>query len=128
WPPLPPMSADPAKRAPPLVSVEHVYKDFRLGTRVLSVLRGVNLTLRRGEMVSIVGASGAGKSTLLHCLGTLDLPTRGEIIFEGEDITRLPPSDLARFRNHSIGFVFQFHHLLPEFSALENVMMPALIA
>jgi lipoprotein-releasing system ATP-binding protein len=122
------MSADPAERAPALVEVRHLYKEFRLGTRTLSVLRDVNLTLHRGEMVSIVGASGAGKSTLLHCLGTLDLPTRGEILFEGVNITRLPPGELAAFRNRSIGFVFQFHHLLPEFSALENVMMPALIA
>jgi lipoprotein-releasing system ATP-binding protein len=122
------MSADPAERAPALVQVRNLYKEFRLGTRTISVLRDVNLTLNRGEMVSIVGASGAGKSTLLHCLGTLDLPTSGQILFEGEDVTKLPPADLAAFRNRSIGFVFQFHHLLPEFSALENVMMPALIA
>ena len=122
------MSADPAERAPALVQVRNLYKEFRLGTRTISVLRDVNLTLNRGEMVSIVGASGAGKSTLLHCLGTLDLPTSGQILFEGEDVTKLPPANLAAFRNRSIGFVFQFHHLLPEFSALENVMMPALIA
>jgi lipoprotein-releasing system ATP-binding protein len=117
-----------ASDAPVLVQVLDLCKEFRLGTRVLPVLRNVDLTLRRGEMVSIVGASGAGKSTFLHCLGTLDLPTSGEILFENVDITRLPPADLAEFRNRTIGFVFQFHHLLPEFSALENVMMPALIA
>ncbi len=111
-----------------LVQVIHMYKQFTLGTRVLRVLRDVNLTLHQAEMVTIIGASGAGKSTLLHCLGTLDLPSSGEILFGNVDITRLPPPDLARFRNQSIGFVFQFHHLLPEFNALENVMMPALIA
>ncbi|MEE9383474.1 MAG: ABC transporter ATP-binding protein [Nannocystaceae bacterium] len=113
---------------PVLVQVIHMYKQFTLGTRVLRVLRDVNLTLHQAEMVTIIGASGAGKSTLLHCLGTLDLPSSGEILFGNVDITRLPPPDLARFRNQSIGFVFQFHHLLPEFNALENVMMPALIA
>jgi lipoprotein-releasing system ATP-binding protein len=94
----------------------------------LRVLSDVTLTLYRGELVTIVGASGAGKSTLLHCLGTLDLPTHGQILFDGTDVVRLPPPDLARFRNHTIGFVFQFHHLLPEFTALENVMMPLRIA
>ena len=92
------------------------------------VLRDVDLTIREGEMVTIIGASGAGKSTFLHCLGTLDLPTRGAIRFGGMDVTSLSPVELAAFRNRTIGFVFQFHHLLPDFSALENVMMPALIA
>ena len=112
-----------------------MYKSFSHGSRKLDVLRGVNLRLCAGEMVTIIGASGAGKSTLLHCLGTLDLPTSGEILFyppsgtgTPTDITRLAPPDLAEFRNRTIGFVFQFHHLLPEFSALENAMMPALIA
>ena len=120
--------------APVLVSVREMHKSFQHGSRKLEVLRGVNLTLREGEMVTIIGASGAGKSTLLHCLGTLDLPTQGELLFyprgggSPTDITRLPPPDLAEFRNRTIGFVFQFHHLLPEFSALENAMMPALIA
>jgi lipoprotein-releasing system ATP-binding protein len=110
-------------------------KEFNLGTRILRVLDDVDLTLAEREMVTIMGASGAGKSTFLHCLGTLDLPTRGEINFRGGgadpeamvDVTRLSPPDLAQFRNRAIGFVFQFHHLLPEFDALENVMMPALI-
>ena len=111
-----------------LVQVVSVSKHFHHGTRVLEVLKEVDLTLMQGEMVAIIGASGAGKSTLLHCLGTLDLPTHGRILFDGIDIVELPPPDLARFRNATIGFVFQFHHLLPEFSAVENVMMPALIA
>jgi len=100
---------------------------FVHGGRRLEVLRGIDLEIRPGERVSVVGASGVGKSTLLHVLGTLDLPTSGQILFDGRDVTKLPPSQLAHFRNHEIGFVFQFHHLLPEFTALENVMMPALI-
>ena len=110
-----------------LVQVVHMSKEFTHGTRVLRVVDDIDLTLLRGEMVTIIGASGAGKSTLLHCLGTLDLPTRGQILFEGTDIVSLPPAELARFRNRTIGFVFQFHHLLPEFSAIENVMMPAMV-
>jgi lipoprotein-releasing system ATP-binding protein len=122
------MTAAPSDEAPVLVQVLQMSKEFIHASGVIRVLRDVNLTLLRGEMVSIIGASGAGKSTLLHCLGTLDLPTSGEILFGNTDITRLPPPDLADFRNRMIGFVFQFHHLLPEFSALENTMMPALIA
>jgi lipoprotein-releasing system ATP-binding protein len=116
-----------SEEAPVLVQVVQMSKEFTHGTRVLKVLDNVDLTLRRGEMVTIIGPSGAGKSTLLHCLGTLDLPTRGQILFEGIDIVTLPPAQLARFRNRTIGFVFQFHHLLPEFSAVENVMMPAMV-
>ena len=104
-----------------------MYKEFTHGARVLQVLRDVSLDLGLGEMVTIIGASGAGKSTLLHCLGTLDLPTRGTILFGDTDITRLSPPELSSFRNRTIGFVFQFHHLLGEFTALENAMMPALI-
>jgi len=111
----------------PLVSVQNVTKTFQHEGRSLEVLKGIDLDIGSGEMVTIVGPSGAGKSTLLHLIGTLDLPTDGQILYAGQDVTRLGSSDLAEFRNRSIGFVFQFHHLLPEFTALENVMMPGLI-
>jgi len=107
--------------------VEGLTKLFHHGGRQLPVLRGIDLTIGHGEMVSVVGRSGVGKSTLLHVLGTIDLPTSGRILFMGHDITKLTPARLAEFRNRTIGFVFQFHHLLPEFTALENVMMPLLI-
>lgn len=94
----------------------------------LHVLKGVDLEIGRGEVVSIVGKSGAGKSTLLHILGTLDTADAGKLLINGEDVSRLSPKKLAAFRNNNIGFVFQFHHLLPEFTAVENVYIPALIA
>ncbi len=102
-------------------------KDYEHGGQLLQVLRTVDLLLEAGDMVAIVGASGVGKSTFLQILGTLDLPSRGSICFNGEEITRMSATRLAEFRNREIGFVFQFHHLLSEFTALENVMMPALI-
>ena len=111
----------------PLVTVQNVTKTFEHEGRSLEVLKGIDLEIGAGEMVTIVGPSGAGKSTLLHLIGTLDLPTEGRILYDGRDVTLLGSSDLAEFRNRSIGFVFQFHHLLPEFTALENVMMPGLI-
>ena len=110
-----------------LVSVQNVSKAFQHEGRSLEVLKGIDLEIASGEMVTIVGPSGAGKSTLLHLVGTLDLPTEGRILYDGTDVTRLGSSELAEFRNRSIGFVFQFHHLLPEFTALENVLMPGLI-
>jgi lipoprotein-releasing system ATP-binding protein len=94
----------------------------------LEVLKGVDLFIDRSEIVSVVGASGAGKSTLLHILGTLDHPDEGKVAFMGEDPFKLRKNSLARFRNEKIGFIFQFHNLLPEFTAIENVMMPSLIA
>ena len=94
----------------------------------LQVLKGIDLIINKGEVVSIVGASGAGKSTLLYILGTLDRGDSGKIFIDGEDVTTLSSKKLSQFRNRKIGFVFQSHHLLPEFTALENVMMPALIA
>jgi lipoprotein-releasing system ATP-binding protein len=95
--------------------------------RTLDVLRGIDLDIDAGEMVGVVGQSGAGKSTFLHCIGTLDIPTGGSIKLLGEELTKMPSARLARVRNSTIGFVFQFHHLLPEFTALENVMMPGVI-
>ncbi|NUN14777.1 MAG: ABC transporter ATP-binding protein [Myxococcales bacterium] len=111
----------------PLVRVQDLRKSFFLPDRKLDVLRGINLEIRPREMVSLVGQSGVGKSTFLHVLGTLDRPTSGQVLFGDQDVFALPDPALAAFRNNSIGFVFQFHHLLPEFTALENVMMPALI-
>jgi len=94
----------------------------------LQVLKGIDLTIQKGEVVSIVGASGAGKSTLLHILGTLDTADQGEVVFNDQPIKSFNSSDLARFRNQHIGFIFQFHNLLPEFTALENVCLPGFLA
>lgn len=113
---------------PAFVRVEALHKRFTHQGRPVEILRGIDLSLAPGEMVCVMGPSGAGKSTLLNLLGTLDRPTSGRIVYDGQDITAYSSNKLADFRNHSIGFVFQFHHLLPEFNALENVEMPALIA
>jgi lipoprotein-releasing system ATP-binding protein len=110
-----------------LVIVEDLHKSFQHMGRRLDVLRGIDLNIYAGQILAIVGASGAGKSTLLHCIGTLDLPSSGRIRLAGEELTTMSSSRLAAVRNRSIGFVFQFHHLLPEFNALENVMLPGLI-
>jgi lipoprotein-releasing system ATP-binding protein len=109
------------------VVVRDLTKEFVLGGTVIPVLKGLNFELRPGEMASVVGASGVGKSTLLHVLGTLDAPSRGTMMFDGVALTDMSAARLAEFRNREIGFVFQFHHLLPEFTALENAMMPGLI-
>lgn len=111
-----------------LISTQCVTKSYPMGSSRLEVLRGIDLEIKPGEAVSIVGSSGAGKSTLLHILGTLDKPTLGKVIFKGIDLTRESDERLAQFRNQSMGFVFQFHHLMSEFSALENVMMPGRIS
>jgi lipoprotein-releasing system ATP-binding protein len=113
--------------AGPLVVVEKVEKGFVHEGQAVAILRGIDLVIDEGEMLCIVGPSGAGKSTLLHLLGTLDLPSAGRIYYDGDDVTSYSSSKLAEFRNRSLGFVFQFHHLLPEFTALENVMMPGRI-
>ena len=110
-----------------MISAIELYKSFRLDQTEIQVLNGVSLEIKRGEIVAIVGASGVGKTTLLHILGTLDRPTRGTIRFDGEDVFARSDQSLAEFRNRKMGFVFQFHHLLPEFTALENTMMPSLI-
>ena len=111
----------------PLLEVTDLYKSFGSGSQRVDVLQGINLTLPRGESVALLGASGAGKSTLLQLMGALDRPTAGSVRFAGDDVFARSDFQLAAFRNRSIGFVFQFHHLLPEFTALENVMLPALI-
>ena len=107
-----------------MIRIENLTKQFG----ELKVLKGVNLEVKRGEVISIVGPSGAGKTTLLQLIGTLDKPTGGKIFFDGEELYRMNNKRLATFRNKHIGFVFQFHQLLPEFTALENITIPALIA
>jgi len=111
----------------PIVQIRDLHKHYWLEGQELHVLRGIDLDIGLGERISIIGPSGSGKSTFLHVLGTLDAPTAGHVHFDGVDVFDQPEGRLAAFRNRTIGFVFQFHHLLPEFSALENVMMPALI-
>lgn len=111
----------------PVIACHNLFKQFSQGDIAVPVLKGVNLTLAKGNMVAIVGASGSGKSTLLHILGGLDAPTSGEIKILGQDIAHINEEDRCRLRNSSLGFIYQFHHLLPEFSALENVAMPLLI-
>lgn len=107
-----------------MIEIKNICKSFG----DLTVLQGVNLTVEKGQIVSIIGKSGAGKTTLLQIVGALDRPTSGQIIVDGIDVHALKEEELAHFRNHHIGFIFQFHQLLPEFTALENTMMPGLIA
>jgi lipoprotein-releasing system ATP-binding protein len=112
-----------------IIKTTGLTKEYQVSkTEKLRVLKGIDTEIFEGEIVTIVGPSGAGKSTLLHIMGTLDKPSEGNVIFDGEDVFRLSSNDLARFRNTRIGFVFQFHHLLPEFSAIENVCLAAMIA
>jgi len=110
-----------------LIRLININKIFEKGENNIHVLKGTNLTITKGEMLGIVGISGSGKTTLLHIIGTLEKPTSGSILFQDRDISIESEEGLANFRNKTIGFVFQFHHLLPEFSALENTAMPALI-
>lgn len=112
----------------PLLGLEEITKSYVHQGNLIEVLKGLSFTLHVGETVAVVGASGVGKSTLLHVMGSLDPPTEGRVLFEGRDIYAMDRLTLSRFRNHTIGFVFQFHHLLPELSALENAMLPALIS
>ena len=107
-----------------MIEVKNIQKSFG----DLHVLKGINLRVNKGEIVAIIGKSGAGKTTLLQIIGTLDQPDQGQVIINGIDVFALKDKELARFRNHHIGFIFQFHQLLPEFTALENVMIPAMIA
>jgi lipoprotein-releasing system ATP-binding protein len=110
-----------------LIQVQHLTKSFGNGSKRVDVLKGIDLDISKGEKAAIVGASGVGKTTLLHILGTLDRPTSGKVFYERKDVFKLNEKELALFRNRGIGFVFQFHHLLPEFTALENTLMPCLI-
>jgi lipoprotein-releasing system ATP-binding protein len=110
-----------------MIKVTDLHKSFTMGSRELPVIKGIDLEIQRGELIAIVGASGAGKSTLLHIIGTLDRPTSGTVTFDGQDLFQLSDTQQAEFRNRRVGFVFQFHHLLPEFTALENACMPALV-
>jgi lipoprotein-releasing system ATP-binding protein len=112
----------------PFLEARGIVKTYPVGGTVLTVLRDLDLEVRAGEMVAIVGASGVGKSTLLHILGGLDRASAGDIVIDGAQVTALDDAALVRFRNQHVGFVFQFHHLLPEFSALENAEMPMRIA
>ncbi len=111
-----------------LLEAQCITKSYPMGSSHLEVLRGIDLKIHRGEALCIMGSSGAGKSTLLHILGTLDQPSLGKVLFKGLDLTKKTDQELALFRNHSMGFVFQFHHLLSEFKAVENVMMPCRIS
>jgi len=121
------MSRKPAEAADITLEGRDIHKAFVMGEKTLPVLKGVNISLKRGEITAILGISGSGKSTLLNILGTLDQPASGSLFLENRNITRLGESQLASLRNRKIGFVFQFHYLLPEFTALENVAIPGLI-
>ncbi|MBI5026634.1 MAG: ABC transporter ATP-binding protein [Nitrospirae bacterium] len=111
----------------PFIRIRGLHKSFTIAGGSLDILKGIDLDINEGEMLAIMGPSGVGKSTFLHILGALDRPTAGEVFYGDVDITGLKNDTLANFRNKAVGFVFQFHHLLPEFTALENTMMPALI-
>ncbi len=117
-----------SQSASPIIQIEDLWKYYQLGERRIDVLKGVNLRFHPGERVSIVGKSGAGKSTFLQVVGTLDQPSSGSVRFEDQDVFNLSDKHLASYRNRTIGFVFQFHYLLPDFTALENVMIPLRIA
>jgi ABC-type lipoprotein export system ATPase subunit len=114
--------------SPVILKAEHVHKSYRMGATRVVVLKGVDLLVREGEFVAIVGASGSGKSTLLHLLGGLDRPDKGLVQFQGRDVNRMGARELNRYRNETVGFVFQFYHLLDELSVLENMVLPAMIS
>ncbi len=110
-----------------ILTVKNLYKTYQNGPQKVEVIKGIDLDIPKGNVIIIVGPSGVGKSTLLHLVGGLDQPTSGEVLIDGKDIFQLSDKELAVFRNKNIGFVFQFHHLLPEFTALENVMIPGMM-
>jgi len=116
-----------ARHSVTVLEARNIHKTFGHDGRSVEVLRGVELEVVRGEMIAVVGASGSGKTTLLQILGTLALPSSGQLIFADQDLASLSENELSRHRNRNVGFIFQFHHLLPEFTALENIMMPGLI-
>ncbi|MEW6443376.1 MAG: ABC transporter ATP-binding protein [bacterium] len=127
--------SSPAREGSTLIStgeelfrVDDLHKRFRMGEKEIHVLKGIRLTIRKGETLAILGASGVGKTTLLHILGALDRPTSGRVLYRGENLFEKTERGLASFRSREVGFVFQFHYLLSEFSALENVLLPGLIA
>jgi lipoprotein-releasing system ATP-binding protein len=122
------MVGGPLEEKPVKIRIRALTKTFKHNSIQVEVLQGVDLDIFSGETLAVVGASGVGKSTLLHILGTLERPSGGEVLWEGEEVFSLDDRRLAAFRNRKVGFVFQFHHLLPEFNALENVMIPGLIA
>ncbi len=111
-----------------LYEIQNVSKSYLTPSDSIEILNNINILISKGESVSIVGASGSGKSTLLHLMGALDIPSAGKIFFEGQDLGKMTANQKAHFRNNFVGFVFQFHHLLPEFSTLENVAMQAIIS
>jgi lipoprotein-releasing system ATP-binding protein len=117
-----------AKNNTVLISTKDVFKEYKVGRSTLRVLNGITLEVSKGERLIVVGPSGAGKSTLLHIMGLLDTPTSGKVFYRGEDLSQLSPGRQAEIRNKYFGFVFQFYHLLPDFIALENVMLPGLIS
>jgi ABC-type lipoprotein export system ATPase subunit len=114
--------------SPTILKAQNVHKSYRMGATRVVVLKGVDLAVRRGEFVAIIGASGSGKSTLLHLLGGLDRPDKGTIQFQDRDVNRMGARELNQYRNETVGFVFQFYHLLDELNVLENVILPAMIS
>lgn len=113
---------------PVILKAEHLHKSYRMGATRVKVLKGVDLAVEKGQFIAVIGASGSGKSTLLHLLGGLDRPNEGTVCFDGQDLSRMRSWELNRFRNHAVGFVFQFYHLLDELSVLENVFLPAMVS
>jgi lipoprotein-releasing system ATP-binding protein len=115
-------------KQPVILKAEHLHKSYRMGVTRVKVLKGVDLAVEEGQFVAVIGASGSGKSTLLHLLGGLDRPNEGTVCFDGQDLSRMRSWELNRFRNHTVGFVFQFYHLLDELNVLENVFLPAMVS
>ena len=122
------MGQSSQQKQPVILKAEGVHKSYRMGATKVKVLKGVDLALREGEFVAVIGASGSGKSTLLHILGGLDKPDRGAVSFDGRDLSRMRAAELNKLRNEMVGFVFQFYHLLDELTVLENVFLPTMVS